>query len=137
VRVEYFDRASNVITVPVLGAVPGVFTVDGLGNSTAAAVQQDGVVSVWATGLGLTSPAAPDGSIYTPPLPRLLAPVTVFVDGEPARVDYAGPAPGMVAGAMQINFALPRGLPRAASGVRRVVVRTGNTPAASVFLVSE
>jgi uncharacterized protein (TIGR03437 family) len=35
--------------------------------------------------------------------------VAVSIDGQPAQVIYAGAAPGMVAGVMQINVQIPIG----------------------------
>lgn len=34
--------------------------------------------------------------------------MTVKMDGEPAEILYAGPAPGQVAGIVQINFRVPK-----------------------------
>jgi len=44
------------------------------------------------------------------PLPRPIRAVTVLVDGQPAEVQYAGAAPGQVAGLMQVNVRIPAGV---------------------------
>ncbi len=69
------------------------------------------MVSIFATGAGLTTPAGVDGIIVAPnaaenyPLPVL--PVSVTISGQPAQVLYAGAAPGLVAGTLQINVLVP------------------------------
>jgi uncharacterized protein (TIGR03437 family) len=40
-------------------------------------------------------------------LPQPILPVTVAIDGQPAQVLYAGAAPGLVAGVVQINVQIP------------------------------
>ena len=40
-------------------------------------------------------------------LRRPLAPVTVRIGGQTAEVTYAGSAPGLVAGAVQVNARIP------------------------------
>ena len=52
-------------------------------------------------------PASEDGAITGALLARPLASVAVNVDGQDARVTYAGSAPGLVAGVLQVNFQLP------------------------------
>jgi len=53
-------------------------------------------------------------------LPRLSLPVKVFIDGMEGEVLYAGVAPGLVVGAIQINVRIPE---FAVKG--EVVVRVG------------
>jgi uncharacterized protein (TIGR03437 family) len=57
------------------------------------------------------------------PLP-VLQPVTVTIGGKPASTNYAGGAPGIVQGVMQINAQIPSGLP---AGNAAVVVTVGTT----------
>ena len=115
-------------TMYVRPAEPSVFesglvSFDGL--SLAAALNQDGspnsgqnpampgsIVTIFATGTGATSWG--DGNIVpianSPSPPRL--PVSVLnQNNESLEVVYAGDAPGLVAGVMQINFRLPAVLP--------------------------
>jgi len=44
------------------------------------------------------------------PLPRPTRAATVRIDGQPAEVQYAGAAPGQVAGLMQVNVRIPAGV---------------------------
>jgi uncharacterized protein (TIGR03437 family) len=114
-------------TIRVFAAAPGLFTVDGTGTGRAAAINQDGtinsasnpaplgsVISLYATGGGQTSSAGVDGQVSTSPLARQSLPVQVYVGQQmvlsTAQLQYAGPAPGEIAGLMQINVPLPLGL---------------------------
>ncbi len=107
--------------VSVEASVPGIFTADG---AQAAAFNEDGlynspsqparagsIMTVFATGEGVVTPGAQDGEVINPTaLRRPVAPVVVRVNGVelPASdVLYAGSAPGLVSGLMQVNFRLP------------------------------
>jgi uncharacterized protein (TIGR03437 family) len=116
VQVEYLGALSNTIAVPVAPASPGIFTLDMSGMGAGAILNQDftlnsvetpaargSVVQIFATGEGQTRPAGIDGKLAAPPLPIPLLQVTVTIGGRPATVTYAGAAPGLVAGLMQIN----------------------------------
>jgi len=120
--VSYQGQASLPLTMQVVASAPALFTSDGSGVGQAAAINQDGtlnsasnpapigtVVSLFATGLGQTSPAAVDGQVSVPPLSELTLPVSVaigFCAVDAAQLQYAGPAPGEIAGVMQINVPL-------------------------------
>ncbi len=80
-------------------------TVNGLLNTRAA---RGSIISIYATGEGQTQPGGIDGRIAAgsaPPKPAL--PVTVLIDGKAAEVQYAGAAPGAVAGLFQVNVRIP------------------------------
>jgi uncharacterized protein (TIGR03437 family) len=64
---------------------------------------------LFGTGQGLTDPDFPEDELADDPLPEPLDPVTVTVAGKQAEILYAGAAPGL-AGVMQINIRLPRGI---------------------------
>jgi uncharacterized protein (TIGR03437 family) len=122
--VSYNSVKTNCLSWPVAQTAPGVFTVDGV---YAAALNQDetinsagnpalrgSIVSVFATGLGRITPPQADGSLVGLPLPTNV--LAVGVEAFPSvftgnnytpvnfEVSYAGPAPGLIAGASQINF---------------------------------
>ena len=124
--VTYNTVQTNCLAWPVTQFAPGVFTVDG---THAAALNQDGtinsasnpapqnsILSVWATGLGPIRPAQPDGSLVGAPLPVNATPVVLgnwcggsLPFGPPASfctspTTYAGPAPLLIAGTVQVNF---------------------------------
>lgn len=121
VQVRYQGAASALFSMNVAAATPGIITADGSGSGQATAFNQDGsvnssvnpapagtVVVLYATGGGQTSPAGVDGSITgSDSLPQLVLPVAVNIGGQPAQVLYAGGAPGMVAGLLQVNAQIP------------------------------
>jgi uncharacterized protein (TIGR03437 family) len=79
------------------------------------------VLSLYATGEGQTLPAGVDGKPAAPPLPQPVAAVTVAIGGVSAVVRYAGGAPGLIAGVMQVNVVVPAGV----SGTAPVVLTVG------------
>jgi hypothetical protein len=83
-------------------------------------------VAMWLaikTQLGLTDSSVTTASIGGSP-PRPIVPVTVTVSGVPAMVQYAGGAPGQVAGLMQVNVLIPAGFEP--GGYVPVVLRVGD-----------
>jgi uncharacterized protein (TIGR03437 family) len=113
---------------------PGLFTADASGTGQAAALNEDGtlnnaqnpaaagsVVVLFGTGEGATNPAGVDGKPAAAPLPQPIADVRVTVNGQPAEVLYAGGAPGLTAGLLQVNVRLPEGV----SGTVEIVLEVG------------
>jgi uncharacterized protein (TIGR03437 family) len=118
--VEFQGRSSAPVTLPVVTSAPALFTVDASGTGQAAALNQDGsingpanpvdrgsVVVLFGTGEGQTSPAGEDGALATQTLPKPNLPVSVKIGGKTAQVMYAGAAPMLVAGVIQINVEVP------------------------------
>jgi hypothetical protein len=66
---------------------------------------------MYATGAGQTTPPGEDGTILQSNLPQLNLPVSVQIANQNAEVLYKGPAPGAVAGLIQVNFLVPEGIP--------------------------
>jgi uncharacterized protein (TIGR03437 family) len=81
------------------------------------------------TGEGYTVGAA-DGAIATGLLSPVL-PVTATVGGIPATVIYAGTAPGIVTGAMQVNVQIPSNAPSGPSVPIVITVGTGTSAAST------
>jgi uncharacterized protein (TIGR03437 family) len=121
VQVNGGGQSSPPLTIGISSFAPGIFTAAGNGVGQAAALNQDGsvnssgnpaaagsVIVLYATGGGLMTPASQDGEI-TPlsPLPQLQLPVKVLIGNQPATVQYAGAAPGLIAGVLQINAVIP------------------------------
>jgi len=65
---------------------------------------------MFATGEGQTSPPGVDGKLASGTLPQPVLPVVVTIGGQVAQVQYAGGAPGEVAGIMQLNVEIPTGI---------------------------
>jgi uncharacterized protein (TIGR03437 family) len=124
VTVTYQDRTSQAFPVSMASSAPGIYTYDSSGLGPAAAINQDGVtvntaatptkigdiISLYATGEGQTTPAGVDGKAASVPYPYPNLPVTATVGGQDAPVKYAGGAPGLVAGLMQVNIHIPSGI---------------------------
>jgi uncharacterized protein (TIGR03437 family) len=106
------------------GAAAAINAIDGTVNTAANPVSIGGYITLFASGEGQTAPAGVDGKVggSTPSLPIL--PVTVTVGGMPALVQYAGGAPGQVAGLMQVNAQIPSGVKP--GGYVPVVLRVGD-----------
>jgi uncharacterized protein (TIGR03437 family) len=120
IQVEYQGVRSDPIVVPIAPSAPALFTTDSSGKGQAAAFNENGslntvsapakpgsVVVLYATGEGQTSPAGLDGQLAITTYPKPLLPVSVTIDGKAAEILYAGAAPGIVAGLMQINARVP------------------------------
>jgi uncharacterized protein (TIGR03437 family) len=81
------------------------------------------------TGEGQTSPPDVTGAITTATLPppqvtpAPLQLIQIWIDGQPALLKYAGEAPGMVAGVMQLNVQIPADAP---SGPLSLQVKIGD-----------
>ncbi len=127
-------HTSNQVTIPVTPASPGIFSLDGSGKGQVIAANQDwtlnsatnpaakgSVIVLYATGGGQTKPAGQDGVTTGSTPPTLLELVTAQIDGQDAAVQYAGAAPGAVAGVIQINVMVP---PGARSGAADSIVLT-------------
>jgi uncharacterized protein (TIGR03437 family) len=86
----------------------GILNADLSSNSASNPAPLGSVVSIFATGLGVTSPASVDGVLTSAVnLPLVAQPVTVKIGGQNAVVSYQGAAPGLVAGISQINVQIP------------------------------
>lgn len=122
-RLEYNGVLSEPVTAGVTTANPEIFalTVEGQGavfnqdytvNSVSQPAKQGSVVAIFATGGGVTSPPSIDGYIVQgEPLPRTVAKVQVLANSQQCEVPYAGAAPQLISGALQVNAKLPPGLP--------------------------
>jgi uncharacterized protein (TIGR03437 family) len=124
--VEYLGAVSAPVSLPIVAAAPGLFTANSLGsgqgsilnagdgsvNSAAHPVARGDWVSIYGTGGGATTPASVDGLLATAPYPQVPAnvPVTVTMGGLPCTIEYAGAAPYLISGVMQINAQVPAGV---------------------------
>jgi uncharacterized protein (TIGR03437 family) len=138
IETTFGGARSNVEVLTVLPAVPGVFSDDASGKGEGAILDTNynlvsasnpvsggSVIQIFATGQGQTSPGGVDGLIepLTLPLPTPLLSAGVTIGGVAATsIPYVGAAPGLVAGALQIDVVVPDGLP---SGPAALVVSFG------------
>jgi uncharacterized protein (TIGR03437 family) len=120
--------ASLPVTVTVTSSTPGVFAADGSGRGQAAALNQDGtrnapgapaaggsLLTLFATGEGLSAPSS----------------FRVTIGGVNAEVRETNPAPGQ-AGVLQVTVVVPSGL----AGTAPVVLFTGGVPSQSGVTVA-
>ena len=152
VVVKFLGQTSNAIGVQIAPTAPGIFTANASGTGPGAILNQNqsvnsptnraakgSVVSVFMTGEGLTSPALASGSVVAANLPppqvtaAPLLPVAALVDGQPAAIQYAGEAPGLVAGVLQVNVVIPAG---ARTGDLPVIISLGGTSSQTGVTVS-
>jgi uncharacterized protein (TIGR03437 family) len=161
IQVSHGGLLSKAIAQPVAATAPGIFTANASGSGQAAALNQNGtyngpacttnppacstepaavgtIVSIYGTGEGLVSPLPPTGSVTggTPPFPQIVAPVTVKVGGvplDPSDVTYAGPAPTLAAGVIQINFRVPSFALPGPTPVQVIIGSTGSNYATLVI----
>ncbi len=124
---------------------PSLFVATQNGSGQGAIVNQDGslnsstngasagsFIALYATGGGAETPVVASGTV-TPlnstnlPAPNL--PVTVTLGGVAAQVQYAGAAPGIVSGVLQINVMIPNNV---SAGNQPVVVTIGGVSSPAV-----
>ena len=120
VTVSSQGQFSLPFNLTVAASAPAIFTSNQTGAGQAAAVNLDGsinsavnpvaigsFISLYATGEGQTSPPGVDGKLASAPLAQPLLKVSVTIDGQPAVIQYAGDAPGEIAGLLQVNVQIP------------------------------
>jgi uncharacterized protein (TIGR03437 family) len=132
----YNGTQSPPISVPVVAALPGIFSANSSGTGQGAILNQDGtynsaqnpaargsIVVLFLTGEGQTSPAGVDGRVTASQISPV-GQVTVNFGSIPATsYAYVGEAPGLVAGVLQINVTVPAA---ASAGSVPVSVNVGN-----------
>lgn len=144
---DYQGYASSAISLSVAPTAPGLFSLDSSGNGPGAILDASyraisssnpahagDVILLFATGGGITSPAGSDGQTApTSPLPRLVANATVKIGRMDCAIQYAGGAPGLIDGVVQINLQVPAGLP---SGPQPVILTIGGIASPSGVTVA-
>jgi uncharacterized protein (TIGR03437 family) len=123
IHIDTAAYAQNVAAIPVITVAPGLVSMSGTGQDQAAALNQDGTINsatnpaargsiivLYGSGAGQTSPAGIDGHLANSPAPLPVAPLTVSIGGADAAVLYAGGAPGLVEGVIQVNAVIPNGV---------------------------
>jgi uncharacterized protein (TIGR03437 family) len=156
VLVKYLGQSSNGVLMNVATTIPGLFTANSSGTGPGAILNSDpnsglsvntannaaargGIVVIYMTGEGQTSPGGVTGKVTTiasPPAPLTpgpLLPVSVTIGGQPANWTFAGEAPGLVSGVMQLNVVVPTNI---AAGDQPIVVTIGGVPSQQGVTVS-
>jgi len=137
ITVEYQGVTSGALTLSIAPTSPGLFSLDGSGQGGGAILNSDlsvntstnpapagSIVVLFGGGAGQTNPAGSDGLIVpaVAPIPAPVSAVTATIAGQPATILYAGDAPDLVSGVLQVNVVIPAGTP---SGPQPVVITTG------------
>ncbi|HKW98104.1 MAG TPA: glycoside hydrolase family 44 protein [Bryobacteraceae bacterium] len=138
VQVEYRGSRSAPFEVALSSVAPGIFAKDASGRGQAAAINQDqtinsalnpaprgSIVSIYATGEGVTNPPGVDGQLALAILPRPQAAVSTTIGGVTIQPEYAGAAGGAIAGALQVNVRIPDSV--APSSAVPVTIQIGGT----------
>jgi uncharacterized protein (TIGR03437 family) len=139
---------SAAFQVNVTTASPAIFTFGQNGTGQGAILNQDNsvngpanpaargsVISIYGTGEGVVTPAVATGSVTTTtqPIPKPILPVTVSIGGVPAVTTYAGEAPALVAGVLQVNAVVPANI---AAGTQTLIVSVGGIASPAVVTVA-
>jgi uncharacterized protein (TIGR03437 family) len=116
---------------------------DGTVNSSTNPAAPGSAISIFATGAGAYSQQVGDGTLgpRQPPFPTPVIGVSALIGpevpfrGKQAPVLFAGQAPGLVAGVLQMNLLIPDDVPPGSTGI---AVFFGNypSPAPSIFVGS-
>ena len=138
-QVEVQGILSSPLSLRVADSAAGIFTLDATGqgailnqdtsvNSLANPAIEGTVISIYATGEGATNPTGVDGKVALDfkNLPKPKLPVTVTIGGLDATVTYAGAAPGLPAGVLQVNAKVPIGL--STNARQAVVIKVNGAP---------
>jgi endo-1,4-beta-xylanase len=137
---------SNTATLPVAAAAPAIFALNESGsgpgailnldytvNSASNPVSAGGYIQVFGTGGGAIVGGATDGAPASGAANLATQPVTATIGGVAAKVVYAGTAPGLVNGAMQVDLQIPAGL---TPGPQPVVITVGTAVSQSGITVA-
>jgi uncharacterized protein (TIGR03437 family) len=140
VWIAYAGRASVAYPLSLGASAPALFAQNASGSGPGAILNQDNslngpgnpaakgsIVQMFMTGEGQTYPQGVTGKITTVTLPPQVTPapvlpITVGIGVDTALLTYAGEAPGMVAGVMQLNAQIPQYAP---SGALKITLWNG------------
>jgi uncharacterized protein (TIGR03437 family) len=138
VEVQFGGMTSATLQANVVATEPGIFSLSQGGSGQGAILNQDysvngasnpaakgSVIQIFGTGEGQLVPAVATGSVTpgAPPFPKPVATqITVTIGGQTAQIEYAGEAPTLVSGVIQVNAVIPAGT---ASGNQPVVLTIG------------
>jgi uncharacterized protein (TIGR03437 family) len=136
---------SNLLDLQVADAAPGIFMLDTAGqgailnqdqtvNARLNGAEPGSIISIYATGAGQMEGTQVDGQLVLG-TPKPLLPVGVRIGGRVADVIYAGAAPGLVGGMLQVNARVPADTPRGTTVPVQLIVGTA-TSQPNVFLAT-
>jgi uncharacterized protein (TIGR03437 family) len=137
VQVLFQGKAAGSLDLPVAAAAPGLFAVainqDGSTNSESSPSSRGGILTLFATGEGLSDGPNLSGQAAAAPYPRPLLPVSLAIAGIQAELLYACAIPGGV-GALQVNARVPAGFVPPGPAVVELTVGSFAAPPATCWL---
>jgi uncharacterized protein (TIGR03437 family) len=141
VEVNYNNMTSVQFNIQLAPADIQVFTANGSGSGPGSILNQDfsvnsaanpaapgSIVAVYATGGGAMLPAVTAGNVAGSVLSMVSLPYSATVNGESAKVVYAGSAPGLVYGVDQFDVELPADAP---AGAQNIILTVGGSTSQS------
>jgi uncharacterized protein (TIGR03437 family) len=128
--------APGIFIIPSSPSQAAVLNQDSSVNSLANPAARGSVIQIFATGGGQTSPPGVTGGVTGANPCTQALPVSVTVGGVDAPVQFAGSAPGAVAGLLQVNALLAAGVP-IGSRVPIVLTVGGVASASGAFIAVE
>ena len=145
ISVERGGTLAGVNTASVVASLPGLFTSNASGTGGVAAFNQDGslnsptrgadvgsVVTLYATGAGVMDRLLPNGAITDANLARPQLPVSIRIGTQTADLIYAGSAPTLVNGVLQVNARIPSNLVSGTYPIKLVVGENVSPPGTTV-----
>jgi uncharacterized protein (TIGR03437 family) len=124
VTVTAQDHTIAGVALAVAASAPAIFTLDTTGSGPGAILNPDSsvnspsnpaargsIIAIFATGAGQTNPPGVDGHVTQTVLPAPLLPVSVQIGGLDSKVVYAGAAPALISGVVQVNAVVPAAVP--------------------------
>jgi endo-1,4-beta-xylanase len=145
VQYQFGGVASNTVALTVAASAPGIFSANSSGSGSGAILNQDNsvntdtnpersgnIMQIFATGGGTVAGGAANGAL-APGVSTQTLPVSVTIGGLEAPVAYAGSAPGLLNGLLQVNIVVPAGLN---PGPQDVIVKVGGVPSQPGIIVS-
>jgi uncharacterized protein (TIGR03437 family) len=152
VIVNYLGVGSNGYGLQTVAAAPGIFTQSSSGSGAGTILNQDYTVNgpgnpaargssitIYMTGEGQTNPTGVDGWVTVantrgagPVTPAPLLQVSALIGGVSALVEFAGEAPGVVSGVLQVNVQVPANAPTGDVPIVVSVGASGSQPGVTV-----
>jgi uncharacterized protein (TIGR03437 family) len=130
----------DALALTTAAASPAIFTQTSSGTGPGLILNEDyalnsfsnpanagSVIVLFGTGFGPLTPAARDGETASGPASTATQ-VSAMVAGVPAEVLYAGAAPGLITGVIQVNVRVPKGIPANAAAPVSLRVGAFTTP---------
>lgn len=137
VEVLYQNQSAGFLDLAVAPTAPALFPAivnqDGSINSRTAPAPRGTIVTLYATGEGLTNGTNIAGQPASAPYPIPAASVALSIAGISAQLLYAGSAPGFV-GLMQLDAVVPGGFVPAGQAPVTLTVGSATSPILTVWL---